>query len=752
MEKEENNVIEQVSEETLDKMRDFDEEEAYFLLCEIFAYAQATGDYVKFQYDLNEWKKRYDLKYFSEKFRLKIKYMLSEEFIEKVLKDYLAFEELSKKNPADGYAKLKKILEKAEKHKNKSKLDKDLEELFKEFPRSYLKQHYPHRIDLLLSKSNLTKILEKFDQSLALDNLNEIIEHHNDYSSIEEFKGTIDNWQQLYPIADFDNNYKSQVENILKTTLDEQNLNQMFILPDDLDLNGGQVIQFDNINHYAWYDFCKATDGDIHNVDSIFNWLCSYELYINKLDDSIKDRIIEKLNYGFGNKLASKMGKYFIPKMNSDDLLSLKDYNAIDNTKELAILQFIGIISNKDQLTNDDIYNLNIINTNFKKAKMIQDANIDSQVDELIKDVPEKKLTPFTISVPEDLKANISNDKTNIELKNSVEGDKVTVSNEQEKESSFKETLKVTDDIVLERVNSSSNTSSNNSTGATSSGGGGGVSISRDIPEVTKKEEEPVAEEKEKSDSEPENILPININLEKSTPIEAVVIDLKPEVSEVSNKPQLEVDITTPESHETSKIDLSSEENTESTQIDIPLNNHKNTEIDSKESTDTINQELNHEGEAEIEITPSEKQEEITLEVSPGKEAETTNIELAPSETPEAIVLETPHEERTETANIEPASLESQEAIVFENSHEERTEATSIESASSESQEASNNIDVTEENETEISSEIPENKESVEGDEPPIEETTRKSMFKRLFEFLNREDEEDEKEIDRDDE
>ena len=50
-------VVNSVTDETKAKLRDFDEEEAYFLLCEIFSYAQATKDYAKFQTDLNEWKK-----------------------------------------------------------------------------------------------------------------------------------------------------------------------------------------------------------------------------------------------------------------------------------------------------------------------------------------------------------------------------------------------------------------------------------------------------------------------------------------------------------------------------------------------------------------------------------------------------------------------------------------------------------------------------------------------------------------------
>ena len=91
------NDVVNITDEVKEKLRDFDEQEAYFLLCEIFSYAQATKDYAKFQTDLAEWKKRYRIDFFSEHYRNKIKYMLSKEFLDTVLKGFVAFDELSKK-------------------------------------------------------------------------------------------------------------------------------------------------------------------------------------------------------------------------------------------------------------------------------------------------------------------------------------------------------------------------------------------------------------------------------------------------------------------------------------------------------------------------------------------------------------------------------------------------------------------------------------------------------------------------------
>ena len=62
-----------LSDDVKSKLRDFDEDEAYLLLCEIFSYAQATKNYARFQSDLNEWKRRYPIDLFSDDLKRKIK-------------------------------------------------------------------------------------------------------------------------------------------------------------------------------------------------------------------------------------------------------------------------------------------------------------------------------------------------------------------------------------------------------------------------------------------------------------------------------------------------------------------------------------------------------------------------------------------------------------------------------------------------------------------------------------------------------
>lgn len=393
-----------LTDEAKNKLRDFDELEAYFLLCEIFSNAQTTKDYARFQSDLAEWKKRYPIDLFSDELKRKIKYMLSKEFIETVLKDFAVFEALSKKDPAKGLEKLRSVLDKAEKHKDAKQLDKDLEDLYKEYPLKFLKEKYPHVVGQLLSKSYRTKILEKFDSSLAYKELSSIVEHPEKFRTEDEFKSTIEEWQKLYPTQDFKDDFKTNVDNTLSTALDSKFLTQNFSSITELDLNCGQIITIDPVStplvvQDALHDFFKIVDKNAGDVNGLFNWTCKYSKYINLLDDDAKGAIVTSLMSKFAYDLPPVGTKYQMPKMDTDvnGLLSLSEYNSMDDTKKDVVIQLLGILSTEQELTPEDRYRLNIINENATKAKAIKRAKIEPKLELFIEKFPENKLTTYDL-------------------------------------------------------------------------------------------------------------------------------------------------------------------------------------------------------------------------------------------------------------------------------------------------------------------------------------------------------------------
>ena len=398
-------LIPKINEQTKGENKDFDEQEAYFLLCQIFAYAQATQDYAKFQLDLSEWKRRFPLDLFSDDYKLKIKRMLSKEFLESVLKGFLAFEELSQKDPAKGLEKLRKVLNRAEKHKDKNTLNKDLDSLYVEYPLKFLKQHYPHIVSVLLSKSNLDKILEKFNSSDAFRDLAHITENSAQYANAAEFTAAIEEWKKCFPTNDFNDEYRPNVAHELATYSDRRKLEELFpeIIFSDLPQSDTiptaitqNVKSFAPVTKEALYDFFKITNQNIEDMDSLFNWLCKYSKYINTFEPVAKETIVSTLMTKYAKELPTGKTDFRIPTMESlpDEYISQEEYTNIEQTKKDAFLSFLGILSTDHELTHDDRYKLNVINSNAKKVDAIKEAKIEEKVEVLGKMGKDDFLTP----------------------------------------------------------------------------------------------------------------------------------------------------------------------------------------------------------------------------------------------------------------------------------------------------------------------------------------------------------------------
>lgn len=477
-----NDMIE-VTDETRKKLRDFDEQEAYFLLCEIFSQAQATKNYAKFQSDLSEWKKRFDINLFSEDYRRKIKYMLSKEFLDKVLQNFTTFDEQSKMDYSKGLEELRRIFSKAEKHKDGNKLDKDLEVFFNRYSLKIFKQKYPHILSQLLSKSNRTRVLEKFDSSLAFAELTNIIENPHNYKDANDFKDAINEWQKLYPISDFNSTYKVQIEKLLSESLDERKLEEVFTFSNELDLSEGQIIPLDLknisiVNKDALHEFFKIVDANKGDINSLFDWICKYGKYINDFNSDTKSMIVNNLMSKYYHELPPAGTNFQIPKLDSgmNDLLSLSEFNSIDDTKKQVVLQLLGILSNGMALSNEDIYRLGIINSKAEKIEVIENAQISKELDSFMQETSEDTLTPtdtiylglatdthIDVSISDDIDLTLSKEENSNDI--IVEEQKVHTSSTD----SFKESIKVKE--TLEKINSNSDTTGTSDNGSSTSGG-----------------------------------------------------------------------------------------------------------------------------------------------------------------------------------------------------------------------------------------------------------------------------------------
>lgn len=388
--------MEHISDDTKSKLRDFDEQEAYFMLCEIFANAQATKDYARFQSDLENWKKRFPIDLFSEDLKKKIKYMLSKEFLETILKDFIAFDELSKKDPSVGLEKLRKILDRAEKNKDKKQLDKDLDNLYKEYPLKFLKDKYPHLVPMLISKTHIDKILEKFDSADAYKELTKITEHPESFENANEYKTAIEEYEKLYPTCDFNNDYKSLVEKLVAENLEDKKLLELFPIS-ELDLKDGEVISLDeknNINLFeknAINEFFNIANKDINNIDGLYAWTSKYSRYINTFTDGSKNAIVNTLSKRYYKELPTT-SNFRVHSLNDvEENMSIEEsMKNIENMKKDTVLQVLGILSDGNTLTDNDFDQIEV---NNKQSKEIQVASVDFELFNFMESKLEDELT-----------------------------------------------------------------------------------------------------------------------------------------------------------------------------------------------------------------------------------------------------------------------------------------------------------------------------------------------------------------------
>lgn len=365
----------------LEKEAEFDEEEAFYELCEIIEMARQTGNYSRFQNDLAQWKKHYPIELFSDKYKSKIKYMLSEEFLDSILKNYLAFERYSKLDPNKQLDKFRKIFSKAEQHKDPKKLDADLEAFYKDYPLEYLKEKFPHIVARLISKSNREKLLEKFDSREAYEEFIGLIYNTENFSSLSDLEETLKPLREKYPLEDFSDEYRSKLADLLK----EDSLKKIFETSNEAtslefsDLDNGTIITLEDekalaqtsgtLNQKTAYFELLEIMKNPNDFNSVFNWTYKYMKYINKFDDYHKGLIISTLTPYYK---IPKQHDYRIPIMDSqsNDYLSFSEYQSMDDIKKESILQYLAIISN-GSLTNDDIERLETIHSNSIKAQAV---------------------------------------------------------------------------------------------------------------------------------------------------------------------------------------------------------------------------------------------------------------------------------------------------------------------------------------------------------------------------------------------
>ena len=259
-----------------------------------------------------------------------------------------------------------------------------------------MKEKYPHIVKLLTSQANIDKVLQKFDSDLAYDELIKITEHPEEFKNFDEYKNVLEEYQKDFPVDDFSDKYKSQVQNILNENLDEKKATELFSIS-YFDLSNGEVVDlnltqnFSLLERNARTEFFKIVDNNIDNIPALYDWTCKYARYINSFDINTKNTIVSSLMKRYYHELPT-LPDYRIPELTDfDDDLSIEDcINDINKMKKNTVIQLLGILSTGNELSKDDCRRLS---SNNKQIKEIAIKSIDYELFNFMENKEEEELT-----------------------------------------------------------------------------------------------------------------------------------------------------------------------------------------------------------------------------------------------------------------------------------------------------------------------------------------------------------------------
>lgn len=382
----------------------FDEQRAYEELRMIFVIAIETQDFTTLEERIAAWEKRYPLAEFTdEEIIRKIKAILNKDFLSRLLGDYLAAKILhEQEKQKEFYDSLKSIIDTAKKSKDyrtaKKEIRKWKDNLHENGFNLYsFDRIYRARICTLL----LLPSREIENQEQATDELKRIKETGSSMKS-EDYFLAISNWQNKYSIAEFPEKLQKELNVITTEVFDSISQKrtsenaiaeiEKVLTSKDIPLPANAIATI--LSKYDYFRFDADTTARIkalsmealsiqeailskgipdidlsvlptispieaqalnslrdilnknpHDMDTILNWM-----YVNRkinYSEFARETIVKQfLSVGY---IIPEQSSYSIPEINAE--INYKDFSKIDDIRKNVILNYLGLISQGNNLT-----------------------------------------------------------------------------------------------------------------------------------------------------------------------------------------------------------------------------------------------------------------------------------------------------------------------------------------------------------------------------------------------------------------
>lgn len=256
----------------------FDEEQAYFELCQIFAEAIQTQNFTNIETRISNWKSKYPIDEFLSPYIIaKIKRILSKEYLEYLLGNQLATKILNdKKKQEKAFDELKDIIETAKKEKDFNKAQSQISAWRKSHSLYSFDRFYRSKVCKLISTEYVASITETEKRDAAVESFKTLKSNAKNYDS-KKLQEEVDNWIKEFPAKDFHFDFNKEISNLVA---------------ESLELTTTKLNEETAVSELS--DFVEASSkesSEAISLDSISTILAKYDT--DRFSDTAKNKISE---------------------------------------------------------------------------------------------------------------------------------------------------------------------------------------------------------------------------------------------------------------------------------------------------------------------------------------------------------------------------------------------------------------------------------------------------------------------------
>lgn len=310
----------------------FDEEQAYFELCQIFAEAIQTQNFTNIEARVSAWKEKYPIDEFLSPYIIaKIKRILSKEYLEYLLGNQLAAKILNNKQKQEkAFNELKEIIENAKKEQDFDKAQSQIAIWRKSHSIYSFDRAYRAKVCRLISAQYVATITETEKRDAAVEEFKTIKSNIKNYDS-KKLQEEVNAWMKKFPAKEFHFEFNKELSELVA---------------ESLELTAVKLNEETAVSELTSFVEESKESSEAISLDAVSTILAKYDT--DKFSDDTKAKISE-LTVQVTTLIASANHTEAIEEVLSDDAPSSTE-EIVSSPKDTAVLDEAEASTKTDEL------------------------------------------------------------------------------------------------------------------------------------------------------------------------------------------------------------------------------------------------------------------------------------------------------------------------------------------------------------------------------------------------------------------